>query len=57
MTLVTMVISSHLVEEIESFASKAVFLRDGSAVEVCDVEDLRIREGKSLAYKYREIME
>ena len=54
---VTMVISSHLVEEIESFASKAVFLRDGSAVEVCDVEDLRIREGKSLAYKYREIME
>lgn len=54
---VTLVISSHLVEEIESFASKAVFLRDGHAVEVCDVEDLRVREGKSLAYKYREIME
>ena len=54
---VTLVISSHLVEEIESFASKAVFLRNGHAVEVCDVEDLRVREGKSLAYKYREIME
>ena len=51
------VISSHLVEEVESFVSTAIFLRDGKLLEIADIEDLRIRTGKSLADRYRELMQ
>ena len=51
------VISSHLVEEVESFVSTAIFLRNGKLLEIADTEDLRTRTGKSLADRYRELMQ
>ena len=51
------VISSHLVEEVESFVSTAIFLRSGKLLEITDTEELRTRTGKSLADRYRELMQ
>lgn len=51
------VISSHLVEEIESAVNRAIFFRNGLMAADLDIEELRTREGKSLADKYRELMQ
>ena len=42
-----MLLSSHLVEETESFISQAIFLRNGRLLEICDAEKLREESGKS----------
>ena len=52
----TLLLSSHLVEEMERFISKAIFVKDGDMVASLDVEDLRIKEGLSLAEKYRQLL-
>ncbi|MGN0241991.1 MAG: ABC transporter ATP-binding protein [Candidatus Weimeria sp.] len=51
----SLVISSHMVEELESIVDTAIFMKDGRIVEMRDVEDLRIKENKSVADRYREI--
>ncbi len=51
------VISSHLVEEVESIASTAVFIRHGKILEIRDTEDLRDQAGLSLADRYRQLMQ
>ncbi|MQN01176.1 MAG: ABC transporter ATP-binding protein [Lachnospiraceae bacterium] len=51
----SLVISSHMVEELESIVDMAVFMKNGRIAEMCDVETLRINENKSIADKYREI--
>lgn len=50
------VISTHLIEEIESFIDHAIFMKDGQIMREVETESLRIREGKSIADLYREIM-
>ena len=50
------VISSHLVEEIEPAVNRAIFFREGRVAADLDIEELRAREGVSLADKYRELM-
>ena len=52
----TLLLSSHLVEEMERFISKAIFVKNGDMVASLDVEDLRIKEGLSLAEKYRQLL-
>lgn len=52
---VALVISSHLVDELEKIVDTAVFMKDSRLVEVCEAEELRIRQGKSIVDKYREI--
>ncbi len=52
----TLLLSSHLVEEMERFISKAIFVKDGDMVASLDVDDLRIKEGLSLAEKYRQLL-
>ncbi|WP_130836605.1 ABC transporter ATP-binding protein [Lachnoclostridium sp. Marseille-P6806] len=54
---VSLVLSSHLVEEIETVVDTAVFIRGGKIVEICDTENLRSEHGQSLADRYREIMQ
>ncbi|MCR4673406.1 MAG: ABC transporter ATP-binding protein [Lachnospiraceae bacterium] len=49
------VISSHMVEELEKTVDYAIFMRDGSIVFHTDVEELREKEAKSIVDKYREI--
>ena len=52
----TFVISTHLLDEVESFADRALFLRRGRLI--CDVEpeEERVRTGRSITDLYREIM-
>ena len=52
---VTLVISSHLVDELERVADAAVFMKDGQLAEQCRIEELRINRHKSVVDLYREI--
>jgi len=50
-----LLLSSHLVEEMEAIADKAVFIRQGKLMEVDDLEEMRVDHGASMADRYREI--
>ncbi len=52
---VTLIISSHLVDELEQLVDAAVFIKNSHLIEVCEVEELRISRGQSVADRYREI--
>ena len=51
----TILISSHLVDELEKIVDSAVYMKDGSIVTGGDAEDIRTRYGKSLVDIYRDI--
>ena len=50
-----LLLSSHLVEEMEAIADQAVFLKNGKLIEVRDLEELRETDGVSMADRYRMI--
>ena len=50
-----LLLSSHLVEEMEAIADRAVFISNGRLVEVRDLEEMREVDGVSMADRYREI--
>ena len=50
-----LLLSSHLVEEMEAIADRAVFIRKGKLVEVRDLEEMRETDSVSMADRYREI--
>ena len=50
-----LLLSSHLVEEVEAIADRAVFIRNGRLVEVRDLEEMREVDGVSMADRYRSI--
>ena len=50
-----LLLSSHLVEEMEAIADRAVFIRRGKLVEVKDLEEMREVDGVSMADRYRSI--
>ena len=50
-----LILSSHLVEEMEAVADRAVFIRQGKLIEVRDLEEMRERDGVFMADRYREI--
>ena len=50
-----LLLSSHLVEEMEAIADKAVFIRQGKLAEVDDLEEMRVDRSASMADRYREI--
>ena len=52
---VTLVVSSHLVDELERVADAAIFMKDGILENQCMVEELRINQHKSVVDLYREI--
>ena len=52
---VTLVVSSHLVDELERVADAALFMKDGHLFEQCMIEDLRMNQNKSVVDLYREI--
>lgn len=51
----TLLISSHLVEELESVVDKAIFIKNSKFAGIYDVEALRTEDNMSLADKYRQI--
>ena len=52
---VTIVVSSHLVEELETVVDGVIFIKDGKNVLVGDAEEIREEQGKSIADVYREV--
>ena len=50
-----LLLSSHLVEEMEAIADRAVFIRKGVLIEVRDLEEMREVDGVSMADRYRAI--
>lgn len=52
---VTLVISSHLVDELERVADAAIFMKDSVLIEQCMTEELRNNRHKSVVDLYREI--
>ena len=50
-----LLLSSHLVEEMEAIADRAVFIKKGVLVECVDLEEMRGEKGVSMADRYREI--
>ncbi len=51
----SVVISSHLVEELERIIDKAIFMKDGQIVLAGDVEEIRQERGESVVDLYRQI--
>ncbi|WP_028243074.1 ABC transporter ATP-binding protein [Pseudobutyrivibrio ruminis] len=51
----TLLISSHLVEELESVVDKAIFIKNSKFAGIYDVEALRTEDNISLADKYRQV--
>ena len=50
-----LLMSSHLVEEMEAVADRAVFIKEGKLVENVDLETMRAEQGVSMADRYRQI--
>ncbi|MGL4336773.1 MAG: ATP-binding cassette domain-containing protein [Turicibacter sp.] len=50
----TILLSSHLVADIEMLLDRVLFLKDGEIIENTLVEDLRL-EGKSIVSRYKEV--
>ena len=50
-----LLLSSHLVEEMEAIADRAVFMKEGKLVKEADVEEERAETGCSIADEYRRI--
>ena len=50
-----LLLSSHLVEEMEAIADQAIFMKQGCLVEVRDLESMREQDGQSMADRYRAI--
>lgn len=50
-----LLLSSHLVEEMEAIADQAVFIRSGKLIEVRNLEEMRMTDHVSMADRYREI--
>ena len=52
---VTLMVSSHLVDELEKVADVAVFMKESHLVMACGIEQMRVEKGKSVVDMYREI--
>lgn len=50
-----LLLSSHLVEEMEAIADRAVFIKDGTLVEVRDLKEMHEQDGVTMADRYRAI--
>lgn len=50
-----LLISSHLVEEMEAIADHAIFIKEGKLVEIRDVKEMLEKDGISMADRYRAI--
>ncbi len=50
-----LVVSSHLVEELEKVIDAVIFMKDGQVAMTGDVEELRVKTGKSVVELYRDI--
>lgn len=52
----TFVISTHLLEEVESFIEYAIFIKDGHLADKVNLESERMKSGRSLTELYTDIL-
>lgn len=52
----TIILSSHLVEEVKSYVNFALFFNEGRLLAMEDVEELRSSRGMSITDRYRELL-
>ena len=52
----TFVISTHLLEEVESFIEYAIFIKDGHLADKVNLESERMKSGRSLTEPYTDIL-
>ena len=52
----TFVISTHLLEEVESFIEYAIFIKDGHLADKVNLESERMKSGRSLTELYADIL-
>ena len=52
----TFVISTHLLEEVESFIEYAIFFKDGHLADKVNLESERMKSGRSLTELYTDIL-
>ena len=50
-----LLLSSHLVEEMEAIADRAIYISEGRLIENVDLEQMRDERGLSMADRYRQI--
>ncbi|MCD7818808.1 MAG: ABC transporter ATP-binding protein [Lachnospiraceae bacterium] len=50
-----LVISSHLVDELERVVDTAIFIKEGRLVQMSEIEELRMQQGMSVVDMYRDI--
>ena len=50
-----MILSTHLISDVENILDEAVFIKDGTLFMKKDVEEIRSEEGKSLDALFREV--
>ena len=50
----TVIISTHLISDIEKILDEAIFLKEGKVVRRENVDDIRDREGRSVDQLFRE---
>lgn len=51
----TIIISTHLISDIENILDQVLFLRDGKIVMNSSVDNIRVKEGKSVDALFREV--
>ena len=52
----TIVMSTHLIEEIESYVEEAIFIKGGKLADVVNLERERMTTGRSLTELYMQLM-
>ena len=52
----TIIIATHLIEEVETFIEEAIFIRNGELVKLVNLEQERAAGGRSLAEIYLSVM-
>ena len=50
-----MLISTHLIADVENILDEVIFLKEGRVVLQSLVEDIRSRQGKSVDHLFREV--
>lgn len=53
---ITIIITTHLISEIENLIEKAIFIDVGRIIGDYDCEEIRINEGKSIEKLYKEVL-
>ena len=51
----SILISTHLISDVENILDEVIFLKQGEIVRFCDVDEIRSNEGKSVDALFREV--